>query len=84
MGVRERLDALHKLYNELMEIKTKQDRIKESWAQLRGATRQMKEAAMKPRDGRKKPILQINWEGIEKKRRLYAAKFTAKPKEEGG
>lgn len=88
--VKLRLNALHELYQDLMWIKTPQDRenekkqrIKDSWAQVRGATREMAKAANAPVDKRKKPILKINWEGIHKRRKLYAEKFIPK-KEEGG
>lgn len=88
--VQRRLNDLHELYQDLMWIKTpddrereKKQRIKDSWGKIRSATKDMAKSAGKKQGPRGKPVLKINWEGIHKRRKLYAEKFIPK-KEEGG
>lgn len=85
--VQERLGSLHEFYEDLMWLKTpddraneKKQRVKESWLKIRAATGQMREASKE--SGRKKG-LKINWEKINAKRKSYAEKFLGRKKEGG-
>lgn len=88
--VQRRLNDLHEQYQDLMFIKTPQDRerekkqrIKDSWSRIRSETKEMAKSAGQKQGPRGKPILKINWEGIHARRKLYAEKFIPKKKEGG-
>lgn len=90
--VQRRLNDLHEFYQDLMFIKTPLDRererkqrIKDSWEKVRSSTRKMAKGAVETSAGpKKKPLLKINWENINARRKLYADKFLPKKKEEEG